>query len=69
MLGEAHPGVDAHDKFSQMLWESFGDHLVQFVLFVATEKAQPAAAFLALANESRGIDADLPVTNSFPIAK
>ena len=69
LLSEAHPGMDAHHEFSQMLRESLGDDIVQFVVFVATEETQPAASFLALAHESRGINAHLPIPYAFPVAE
>ena len=52
-----------------MLREPLVDHLVQLVVFVATEKTQPAAAFLALAHEPSGIHAHFSVAHAFPVAR
>src|SRR5580704_14001511 len=69
LLGEAHPGVDAHHEFSQVLRESLGNHLVQFVVFVADEEPQPTSAFLALKNESSLINGHLPISYAYPVAE
>src|SRR5579872_3110119 len=69
LLSETHASVDAHHEFGQMLGESLGNHLAQFVVFVTAEETQPAPAFFALANESRGIDTHLPIANALPVAE
>jgi hypothetical protein len=61
--------VDAHHKLSHVLGESFGNHLLQSVIVVPAEKAQPASALFPLANEPGRVYGHLVVANSLPIVE
>jgi len=56
LLTQAHPCVDAHNEFGQVLREAFRDDFVQLVVFLPAEKPQPPCTFLPLTHKPSRID-------------